>query len=306
MKATFTEILKELAPTEAEDEVFGRHRKSLTKLLKNAGATQVIPIGSRRRGTALKDISDYDLIVLFPRKLLFRAGRVVSSTAALNRIREAVASRYPQTAIRTDKQAIVVTFQSTGASIDLVPGYFAEPGADFDPPARNYPVYGIPNGSGSWILSSPHAYDALLAEADKKSGQKLRKVSQLLKYWTHCYTPPLPLSSFAYEMLLVQTDVCRPGRPYGHCLWTAFKLLSSRDAYRIDDPLQLSGAINLARTPRQASLIRRRARLARIAARKAVRERHAEEASDSWKRVFNGAVIGVEGRLSPPTLTLGR
>jgi Second Messenger Oligonucleotide or Dinucleotide Synthetase domain len=290
MKSLFADVLRGLTPTDAEHKTFLKHGKSLQKIVDGCGAKSIIPIGSRRRHTALKNVSDYDLLVLFPRKLLTRGGHLISSTAALSRIRKAVSSRYPQTSVRTDKQAVVVSFQSTGASIDLVPAYFAEPGTDFEKPARNYPVYGIPDGRGGWNLSSPHAYDALLTEADAKSGHKLRKVSQLLKFWTNCYSPALPLSSFAYEMLLVQSDVCRPGRSYQHCLWEAFKLLALRDTYRLRDPLNLSKSILLTRTPRQATLIRRRARLARIDARLAVRGKDSIEAFQAWSRVFNHKV----------------
>lgn len=292
MKLLFGSVLRDLSPSSAETVAFANHRKSLSKLLKANGASNVIPIGSRRRGTALRDISDFDLLVQFPRKLLIRRGREVSSGAALNRIRKAVSLRYPLTSVRTDKQAVVVGFQSTGASIDLVPAFFAEPGADFKEPARNYPVYKIPDGYGGWIASSPHAYDTLLSAADKRSGHKLRRVSQLLKLWANCYSPALPLSSFAFEMLLVQTDICRPGRSYSHCLWSAFKLLASREAYRLSDPLLLSDEIRLSRTLRQSALIRKRARLARIEARRAIRERNPRESLLGWERVFNHKIAG--------------
>jgi hypothetical protein len=290
MKPIFAKLLEQIAPTDIEHEVFLKHRRTLQKIAIACGAKSIIPIGSRRRHTGLKDISDYDLLVLFPRKLLIRSGRLVSSTAALARVRKAVSLRYPRTSVRTDKQAVVVGFQTTGASIDLVPAYFAEPGTDFEKPARNYPVYGISNGRGGWNLSSPHGYDALLTEADSKSGHKLRKVSQLLKFWTNCYSPSLPLSSFACEMLLVQSGICCPGRSYEHCLWEAFKLLALRDTYRLSDPLYLSKGILLTQTSRQATLLRRRARQARIDARLAVRGKGSPEALQAWSRVFNRKV----------------
>jgi hypothetical protein len=95
------------------------------------------------------------------------------------------------------------------------------------------------------------------------------------------------LSSFAYEMLLVQSDICRPGRSYQHCLWSAFKLLAMRETYRVVDPLGLSKEIRLARTSRQATLIRKRARKARIDARVAIRSKELPEALQAWSRVFN-------------------
>src|SRR4051812_17555216 len=118
-KQLFSEVLDKLSPSTAETEVFEGHRRVIGKILKGDDVAAVLPIGSRRRGTALAQTSDYDLLVLYRRRTLVYAGKLTSPSTVLRRLKKAICKRYPHSDIRRDGQAIVVRFAKSGCSIDL-------------------------------------------------------------------------------------------------------------------------------------------------------------------------------------------
>src|SRR6266487_566121 len=91
-------------------------------------------------------------------------------------------SFYPTTPVERDVQAVVVPF-SQGASVDVVP-------AVFDQMLNGkLPLYLIPDGDRDWMPTCPELHANYIRQADAKSGGKLKRVAQLLKYWRECRSP---------------------------------------------------------------------------------------------------------------------
>lgn len=81
------------------------------------------------------------------------------------------------------------------------------------------PVYLIPDGDGGWLRTSPATQDRLFRLELERSGNKLRKISQLLKWWKHARELPLPIRSFYIDMLLCSGGGgSAVGKTYGSCL----------------------------------------------------------------------------------------
>jgi hypothetical protein len=91
-------------------------------------------------------------------------------------------------------------------------------------------VFLIPDGTGEWLRTSPQVHDRKFQIMQERSGNKLRKVSQLLKWWKHAREEPLPIRSFYIDMFLCTTDVAvGVGKSYGTCLKDVFELLASTE-----------------------------------------------------------------------------
>lgn len=45
------------------------------------------------------------------------------------------------------------------------------------------PLYYIPDGNGSWMLTSPEIHNGYIALKNQESCGKLRAVAQLFKFW---------------------------------------------------------------------------------------------------------------------------
>lgn len=254
-----------------------------TRLEQSFDVSRVLAIGSHSRKTAIRRYSDLDLLVVLRRNEAKWGGSVVSSATVLGRVIDDLAVRFPSTSVRRDKQAAIVSFASGKQGLDVVPALFSK----FN---RGRPVYLIPNGLGSWFETSPEVHDRYFSQVDEKSGGKLRKTSQLMKWWKHSRTPAIPLSSFHLDMVLASSDICLGIKPYTHCLYQALRQLAARECRGLHDPCGIAGTIYACQTEVQwaalndvvgSSLAHATSALAAEATK------DYEEANRQWSIVFN-------------------
>jgi len=271
-------------PLESELINAKRHRGTARiRLAKSFDVSRIVPIGSHARGTSIRSYSDLDMMVVLRRNEAKWGGSQVSSYTVLERLRQDLQERYTQTDIRRDAQAIVIDFAAGQRSLDVVPALFQR----FD---RLRPVYLIPDGNGGWFESSPEAHDRYFGAAVEKSGGKLRKVVQLMKWWKFSRAQTIPIRTFHVDMLVASSDVCVGVKPYTHCLYQVFELLAGRECRGLRDPLALTGVIYAAATESQWNVVNDAVAYAFEHARAAVAAeavRNFEEANRQWSIVFN-------------------
>ncbi|MFN5029663.1 MAG: nucleotidyltransferase [Burkholderiales bacterium] len=270
-------------PAQLEKAKIHQHTVRL-RLSKVFDVARVVQIGSHARETAIRDFSDLDLLGVLKRDEARWGGGLVSSATVLARFIDELIGRFPNTAIGRDGMAVAVWFSATQQSLDVVPAIFHR----FD---RHRPVYLIPNGKGDWMETSPEVHDLYFKQADARSQGKLRKVSQLLKWWKFCRASPIPISSFHLDMLLAASGICVGVKSYSQCLYLAFKLLHERGCRGLHDPCGVAGTIYAASTESKwgqlvsavaYSLDHAQAALAA----EAVGDKF--EANRQWNIVFNG------------------
>lgn len=258
-------------------------RARLSKTFAVAGAHQM---GSHARGTAIHRYSDLDFMVVLRKEEFLHGGRMVSSDTVLSRVVADLKERFPMTSVRRDILAASLGFESTGQSLDVVPAKFE----DFQ---NGRPVFVIPDGTGEWLRTSPQVHDRQFQIMQERSGNKLRKVSQLLKWWKHGRAQPLPIRSFYIDMLLCSSDVAiGVGKSYGTCLRDVFKKLAETECRPILDPCGIAGKIAANDGFFQRGALNRAVRYAHehaVAALAAERARDFEEANRQWSLVFNDA-----------------
>jgi predicted nucleotidyltransferase len=274
-----------IQPVPAQLESAKNHQRTVRiRLAKSFDVASVVRIGSHARETAIRVFSDLDLLVVLKRSEAKWGGSLVSSYSVLTRMIEDLSERFPNTSVGRDGTAVAVWFSATEQSLDVVPAIFHR----FD---KLRPVYLVPNGSGDWMETSPAIHDRYFKLADERSQGKLRKVSQLLKWWKFCRAEPIPIGSFHLDMLLAASGICIGVKSYSQCLYLAFKLLHDRGCRGLNDPCVVAGTIYAAPTE---------AKWERLVSTVAYSLHHAQsalaaeavgdkvEANRQWDIVFNG------------------
>lgn len=243
-------------------------------------------IGSHARQTAIHRFSDLDFMVVLRKEEFTWGDRLVSSDTILNRLVANLSDRYPATDVRRDVLAASLVFGSSGQSLDVVPAMFL----GFN---SSRPVYQIPDGEGGWLRTSPETHDRHFAIHQERSGNRLRKVSQLLKWWKHARSQSLPIRSFYIDLVLCGDGLGAPvGRTYGACLQDFFEYLVTTECRPVMDPCGIAGQITPNDTYAQREALNRAASFALQHARAASlaeRRRDFPEANRQWHLVFNGS-----------------
>lgn len=283
--AAFQRLLERSELTESDHRGFTGHREQIqTRLSGTFEVSKFMIIGSYSRGCAIRQTSDLDLMIVLRRNEVMWGGSLVSSDGVLERVRRDLASRFPNTALGRDGQAVVVDF-ADGRAIDVVPAYFG------DAQATGWPVYRIPRGDGGWLPTAPDSHGKYLSEADRRSGGKLKNVARIAKYWRTTRETPVPLSSFYVELVLATTDVCRVAESHTMTFARLLVELESRGCGPVADPLGVSGTIaGCASEAKRTSAMRTISAASQraVAAVEAEQKGKLDEALRFWDVVFNG------------------
>lgn len=291
--AAFQALVGRIQPTARDASRFESHRTSIRNAL-CAGSgfdlKRLDPIGSFSRKTAVRRVSDADLLAQVNRASVSTGGTLQTSDTVLGKFRAVLSARFPHTAVGRDGQAVVVDFADGSHPVDVVPAIWVSQDGH-----KNYPIYLIPDGAGWWMRTSPTSHNRFIQDADARARGKLTYAAQLLKYWCWTRATPLPLSGFHLELRLAADGLCDGARSYATILDDAFALLVRRRCAAINDPLGISGHVAAASTEAKRALASMSVGTAAYHARRAVLAEargHDAEALRQWNIVFHGRVGG--------------
>lgn len=281
---SFLELIRRIQPLDSEMLAARQHLATIRARLENEfEVSKCFPIGSFSRCTSIRGFSDTDLLAVFRKPVFTWGNSLINSDTALEKVRVALAERYPNSSVYKDDIAIAVSF-SDGRHVDVVP-------AMFDSMYREkWPVYLIPDNAGGWMLSCPSLYDAYIGDANTQSGGKLLYVAQLMKFWRECRSPRIPLSSFHIEMLLAAEEVCKGVKSYSDCMLALLRSLAARECRAMRDPYDIAGNIPAVKTAnqRERSLASVANSRDHAASANAAAVYDINEARRQWDIVFNG------------------
>ena len=221
-----------LTPTGGESEAVKRHRASIEASLKrNFEITRFARTGSFGHGTSIRGHSDVDYFASIPTKNLTQ-----NSATTLQKVRNVLAVRFPNTGVAVRTPAVLVPFGTTAAeSTEVVP-------ADFITRDRNQcPIYEIADGAGGWMKSSPDAHNAYVASIDNKLGKKVKPLIRFLKAWK--YYQNVPISSFYLELRVAKYASGEDFILYSIDVNNMLKILWNNQLAAIQDPMGISGYI---------------------------------------------------------------
>jgi hypothetical protein len=280
-------LLEAIAPTTRELEAAEQRANRIsTRLSKDFDIRRVSYVGSHSKGTAVRSYSDVDLLIVVSRDEARKWSPNFASSTLVARVRRSLASTYPQSSLRVDRQAVRIAFDSGDHAVDVVPAIFG----DFDDKNR-VPTFLIPDGKSGWLRTSPDLHRRLVDEADERAGRRVKPLVRLLKWWAASRALTSSLSSLYLEWFTIGCQI-PVGTTYQQSLVQLFSAMVSSKLPPLQDPYGISEEpVRAARTGLQAFAI---LEATKQSARRAERAIFVEgrgkdtEALAQWRLVFNG------------------
>ena len=196
VSSTFQEFLQNLA-IDNKEEISNRYGE-ITKVLNvkyrntESKTSNSLQVGSYGRFTAIKSISDLDMVYILPwtEYERFKNGR---QSALLQEVKKTIQSRYPKTDMRGDGQVVVISF--TNYQIEVLPAFEYEDGSF---------LYPDTNDGGSWKTTKPRLEIKAISDLHQAKNQNLRTLCKMIRSWKNYHGVAmggLLIDSVAYNFL---------------------------------------------------------------------------------------------------------
>jgi len=156
-----------------------------------------LQVGSYGRGTAIKGVSDLDMLYLMPASSWdkYKDGR---QSALLQDVKSAIKERYSRTDMWGDGQVVVVSFSNQ--EIEVVPAFEQEDDS------FKYPNT---NNGGSWPTTKPRSEISAILAMDKEKNDNLRQLCKMARAWKNKHgvvMGGLLIDTLAYNFLKSTAD----------------------------------------------------------------------------------------------------
>jgi hypothetical protein len=158
-------------------DTIAARRDEMTKTLNkefrglDGSTSNRLMVGSYGRWTAIKGISDLDLIYILPASIRPECEKEGGTSKVLTRTRLAIQSRYPKTSVSVDRLVVVVQFTNFMFEVQPV---FANDDRSF-----SYPdTY-----SDTWKITKPREEIESISEDDSLADGNLRRLCRLARAW---------------------------------------------------------------------------------------------------------------------------
>ena len=190
---------------------------------KDACVDYKLMIGSFGRHTAIKSISDLDMIFILPSGLRDDYSDPNGPRRMLERVRDVLKARYKNTDIRVDQCVVRVQFASNAFKFEVQPA-FENPDGNFDYPDTK---------AESWKTTKPRAEIAATKDCNDRTSTNTRHLARMVRAWKNANgvnIGGLVIDTLVYNFF-AQTD------DYDSANTDSFDLMS-RDffAYLMDEP----------------------------------------------------------------------
>lgn len=130
-------------------------------------------VGSYGRHTAIRGVSDLDMIFILPASLRSSYDTETGPRRVLTRVKGALISRYPNTDIRVDQCVVRVQFTSNKFKFEVQPAFENADGS-FDYPDTK---------SESWETTKPRDEIAATRECNDRTSKNMRHLARLARAW---------------------------------------------------------------------------------------------------------------------------
>ena len=170
-------------------------RDEITKALnkyfrgKESPTDNRLMVGSYGRWTAIRGISDLDLLYILPASLRDTFEKEGGPSRVLTQVREAIEARYPSTPVKVDRLVVVVEFADFMFEVQPV---FENTDQSFSYPDTK---------TDSWKFTKPRAEIKAMAELNTTTHGNLRQLCRMTRSWKNKHGVPL-------GGLLIDTLVC--------------------------------------------------------------------------------------------------
>lgn len=266
-------------------DVIAARRDEITKVLNSefrgleGSTSNRLMVGSYGRWTAIRGISDLDLLYILPVSLRGTYEKDGGPSSVLSRARKAIERRYPNTSLNADRLVVVVQFTNFKIEVQTV---FENSDDSF-----SYPdTY-----SDSWKITKPRAEIEETSAEDERSKRNLRRLCKLARAWKNKHGVAmggLLIDTLAYNFMRSHTKYrsATPGM-YGEMARDFFLYLSQEEDH------EFYAALGSRQRVRVRKRFQRRAKNAYVLAVAAIDADGNANAYKKWRAVFGKAVPAV-------------
>lgn len=218
------ELTTKYTPSTSQFDGAKAHRASIqSRLDAFLGLYEMFETGSLRHGTGVKWYSDVDYIASLKGIL------PASEWTALNKVKETLQGRFPNTDFVIRRPAVVCRFSD--GPVEVVPAY---PSYD---QKGNSDGYWIADPTGGWMKTHPKQHNTYVNEVNKKHSGGAKKLARQAKIWK--YRCNVPVSSCYLEMRAAKYADSQPHWIPSWDLHDFFKDLLDRNLSAMNDPTGL-------------------------------------------------------------------
>lgn len=178
VSAIFDTLLENLKVGDAASAVAAR-RDEITKTLNKdfrsveGSSANRLMVGSYGRHTAIHGVSDLDMIYILPASLRSSYDSETGPRRILNRVRDDLKARYPNTDIRVDQCVVRVQFTTNKFKFEVQPAFETSDG-NFDYPDTK---------SESWKVTKPRAEIAAAKDCNDRTSKNMRHLARMARAW---------------------------------------------------------------------------------------------------------------------------
>ena len=199
----FSSLLRMIQPLQTEVVKANGHSGPIrARIGTSFKLVSFLPMGSHKRGTAIRSFSDVDYFAVVSRNDARWGDGYINSQTFLVKLRENLRGRFPSTNVSRSGQSVIVHFEQGNFAVDVVPSIF------WEMRHSGIPIYLIPDGNGDYIEACPYLQNRYIMSKNLLTGGKLKNIIQLFKFWKHNRSVDILLCSFHLEILLACNELC--------------------------------------------------------------------------------------------------
>jgi Adenylyl/Guanylyl and SMODS C-terminal sensor domain/Second Messenger Oligonucleotide or Dinucleotide Synthetase domain len=267
---------------ERRDEITKTLNKEFRDL--DGSTSNRLMVGSYGRWTAIKGISDLDLLYIVPTSLRSQYETPGGPSSVLKRARDAIQRRYPSTTAKVDRLVVVVEFSNFMFEVQPV---FENSDGSF-----SYPdTY-----SDSWKVTKPREEISALAQADSDSGGVLRHLCKLARAWRNkqgVVMGGLLIDTLAHNFIRDHDEFANAAmESYGVLIRDFLRFLADEDDH------DHYGALGSGQHVKVKKRFQRKARKGEELAAAAIEADGQKNAYKKWRAVFGTQVPAVDAVVS--------
>lgn len=174
----FDALLENLKVGATAEKVTSR-RDEITKVLnkdfrsKDSCVDYKLMVGSFGRHTAIKGVSDLDMIFILPSSIRSNYDGDTGPRRMLERVRDDLKARYPNTSVRVDQCVVRVQFTSNAFKFEVQPAFENADGS-FDYPDTK---------AEGWKVTKPREEIAATKECNDRTSTNMRHLARMARAW---------------------------------------------------------------------------------------------------------------------------
>jgi hypothetical protein len=208
----FNSLLENLKVGETADMISFRRdeiTKALNKKFRNKDdcVDYKLMVGSFGRHTAIKGVSDLDMVYILPPKIRSKYSDVQGPRRILSQVRDILKSRYPNTDIHVDQCVVCVKFIKNKFKFEIQPVFENKDGSFEYPDTK----------SEKWKITKPREEIEATKECNDRTSNNMRYLARMVRAWKNTYgvnMGGLVIDTLVYNFLSQTNDYSSAGIEY--------------------------------------------------------------------------------------------